>query len=123
MSRNSYIEGLNYSLPHPFRQQSDRLDKEFETNTTVDSEGVVRWKSNNSVPPKEVLEFWKHQNKEFNYKKSNEVEEKETEKFIQEYRESRKNYVPSEEEMFEMRAAFGPGEQVVDIITGQKIKL
>lgn len=30
---------------------------------------------------------------------------------------------PSEEEMFEMRAAFGTGTTVVDIFTGKKIKL
>lgn len=36
----------------------------------------------------------------------------------------RANYTgPSEEELFEMRAAYGKGTTVVDVITGKKIKL
>ena len=36
----------------------------------------------------------------------------------------RANYTgPSEEELFEMRAAYGRGTTVVDVITGRKIKL
>ena len=45
----------------------------------------------------------------------------ETAAFLEEYR---KNYEgPTEEERAEMRAAFGEGETVVDIITGQRISL
>lgn len=36
------------------------------------------------------------------------------------YREAQKNHVPSDEEKFEMLAAFGPGVEVVDVITGRK---
>ena len=43
----------------------------------------------------------------------------EVEKSISEYRERMKNHKPSAEEMFEMRAAFGPGAKVVDVFTGQ----
>jgi hypothetical protein len=33
----------------------------------------------------------------------------------------RKNYKgPSQEDMFEMRAAFGPGAQVVNVLTGHR---
>ena len=36
----------------------------------------------------------------------------------------RRNYTgPSEEELFEMRAAFGTDTTVVDVLTGKKIKL
>jgi hypothetical protein len=121
--RNTYIEGLNYELPHPFKKQSDRLDKEFDTDATVDSDGVARWKSNNNVPPNDILEFWKYLNKPFDYEKSNEVRIFESQKFIEEYRNSRANYEPSEEELFEMRAAFGPGEKVMDIFTGKITQL
>lgn len=47
------------------------------------------------------------------------LNEKDIQKVLAEYREARKNHTPSAEEMFEMRAAFGPGAEVVDIITGQ----
>ena len=40
---------------------------------------------------------------------------------LESYRASRK--APSTEELAEMRAAFGPGTKVVDVITGEKILL
>lgn len=43
----------------------------------------------------------------------------EIDRILAEYAEARKNHVPSAEEMFEMRAAFGEGAEVVDVITGQ----
>ena len=47
--------------------------------------------------------------------------EKEAMKAFEAYRA---NYTgPSEEELFEMRAAYGRGTTVVDVITGRKIKL
>ena len=49
--------------------------------------------------------------------------EKHTIETLTEYAEHMKNYVPSDEELFEMRAAFGEGETVVNVITGQRIKL
>ena len=42
---------------------------------------------------------------------------------IREYKERMKNHVYSEEELYEMRAAFGEGVEVVDVITGNKIRL
>lgn len=45
--------------------------------------------------------------------------DRETDAFLAEYRERMKNHKPSEEELFEMRAAFGPGETVVDVLSGQ----
>lgn len=42
---------------------------------------------------------------------------------IQEYIESRKNVGYTDEEKFEMRAAFGAGETVVNIFTGEVITL
>ena len=42
---------------------------------------------------------------------------------IERYREARRNYEPSPEEIYEMVAAFGPGAEVTDILTGQTITL
>lgn len=123
MKRNSYIEGLGFELPHPFRVDSDRLNNKFETDTIVDNKGVVRWKTNNSVPPRDVLEFWEFQKKPFNFDVSCVVLEKETNEFLSKYRESMKDYEPTEEEKVEMRSAFGNEKTVVNIITGKKINL
>jgi len=39
------------------------------------------------------------------------------------YCKAAKNHIPSGEELFEMRAAFGPGAKVVNVLTGRQIKL
>jgi hypothetical protein len=55
------------------------------------------------------------------YEASVAAREADDDKFFAEYR---KNQRPlSGEELFEMRAAFGPGETVVDVISGRKTKL
>ena len=46
-----------------------------------------------------------------------------TERELKAYRESMRNHQYSDEELFEMRAAFGEGATVVDVITGQQIPL
>jgi len=46
-----------------------------------------------------------------------------TSAFLAAYRKAMENHVPSEEEMFEMRGAFGPGATVVNVVTGKEIKL
>lgn len=46
-----------------------------------------------------------------------------SEKALEEYRKKMENHHPDAEQMAEMRAAFGAGETVVNIITGQTIKL
>jgi hypothetical protein len=43
--------------------------------------------------------------------------------FIADYKRRMANHVHSDEELFEMRAAFGPGETVVNIFTGKKTRL
>jgi hypothetical protein len=43
-----------------------------------------------------------------------------TDAFMKEYIEQMKDHVPSAEERYELRAAFGEGETVVNVTTGQK---
>lgn len=47
---------------------------------------------------------------------------KETDKVLADYRKRNANRKLSAEEQYEMSAAFGPGQTVVDIITGQRFK-
>ena len=49
--------------------------------------------------------------------------DEETARELAEYRERMMDYEPGAEELFEMRAAFGEGETVVNVITGKKIQL
>ncbi|MBP3802518.1 MAG: hypothetical protein J6I76_01285 [Oribacterium sp.] len=87
------------------------------------ADGVVRWTSNNRVMPKDCCEILSHTayRNLFDEDASRAAEEAETAAFLESYRKSYKG--PNEEEKAEMRAAFGEGSTVVDIITGKKIRL
>ena len=87
------------------------------------ADGVVRWTSNNRVMPKDCREILAHSAYRdlFDEEASRAAEDAETAASLEAYR---KNYQgPSEEEKAEMRAAFGTGSTVVDVITGKRIRL
>lgn len=79
-------------------------------------DGALHWHSNDAVVPTWVFDeaYCEMPAKQ---KAAREADE---EAFIAQYRKNRSNRVLSDEERFEMRAAFGPGETVVDVFTGQK---
>jgi hypothetical protein len=86
---------------------------------------VIRWVSNDSIPPQECMD-WLYENNFVGrgwYVKSNSVREIEQDKFLEEYCERMANHVPSDEDVFEMRSAFGDGNIVVNVITGKRTQL
>jgi hypothetical protein len=100
-------------------------DKEkFYIDETVDAP-VVRWKTNDNIPPEECIDaFYKVGFITLQeYSNSNEQREIEVAKSIAEYKERMKNHVPDAEELYEMRAAFGAGTVVVNAITGKRTQL
>lgn len=119
---NDYINGLKPDANPYYKEQAERLLIEFYTRATV-TDGVVRWTSNDRVPPSDILEFWHHIGKKFDYEKSLKVQEEENAAFLENYRKQMENYVPSQEERYEMEAAFGKGATVVNVLTGKKIDL
>lgn len=105
-----------------FKKDAIKVIEKFNTDAYI-KDGVVRWKSNNAVPPNEILELWAYVGKDFNLELSISVSEKETSEFLKGYRERMKNYSPSPEEIAEMRTEFGSGTVVIDVITGREIQL
>jgi hypothetical protein len=101
--------------------------KEYARNCAMfneayrDDEGVYRWKSNNRVPFDDMLQTWGLSIETIG--KCQAARDKDNSEFLADYRKRMENYVPSDEEMFEMRAAFGEETTVVNVITGQKIQL
>ena len=96
-------------------------------NAYLDEKCIVRWKSNNRVPFEDML-----------YKfviarlitqrvadDSEVVRQKEQDDFLADYKKARANRTREQiaEEAFEMRAAFGEGETIVDVFTGEKVIL
>jgi hypothetical protein len=100
------------------------MSKYYEGKYYMDG-NVVRWESNNSVPPQDILDEM-HTDGVINNAtllESAKTRISEQDAFLAEYRERMANHVHSEEELFEMRAAFGEGAEVVNAITGQVTKL
>lgn len=87
----------------------------------VEDDGAIKWKSNGAYIPDDFCEKLEYAGYQFSREATAKKREEELHKFAQEYIA---NYTdPSDEEIAEMRAAFGEGETVVDVITGRKIKL
>jgi len=97
----------------------ERLRKDFQTETYVGKNGELRWKSNDAVIG---LDTFKSACVEAPATQQAEYEQ-DVKKAVAEYRKAKENYQYSPEELFEMKAAFGEGTTVIDILTGKKTKL
>lgn len=95
-----------------------RLREQFRSEAT-ERDGVLCWNSNGRAVPPDIFRD------AFCTPSPSHLAgyAKQADEFISAYKERMKNHVPSDEELFEMRAAFGPGATVVNAITGQKIHL
>lgn len=92
----------------------------MECEHYFDESGVARWVSNNhAIDPKVAKENGIRANAKLQAKAC----AAETELAIAEYVENREKNGYSEEEIGEMRAAFGPESNVIDIFTGKRINL
>ena len=87
----------------------------------VEEHKVLRWVSSDNVIPSDIVEAakWAYQDE------MNEARDKQQRAAIERYIEAQANRTPEQiaEEEFEMRAAFGPGETVVNIFTGKRTKI
>lgn len=85
--------------------------------------GAFRWKSSKNVPPKEIVNFWAMAGyiTFAEAEASLKVGKAETDAFLKAYRKNPPKVTA--EDRAEMRAAFGAGETVVNIITGKRTKL
>ena len=89
-------------------------------NITIDEQGIAR-NCIGRVLQNDMMEKVAMVSDKVNVEATRDARAKETAKAIEEFRASCTG--PSEEDLFEMRAAFGTGTTVVDIFTGKKIKL
>lgn len=94
-------------------------------DANVDSNGVLRWNMGNIVPgditelAAEVLPSLN-----VNVEATAEARDAQQSAFLAEYAEAQQNKSVEQrrEEAFEMLAAFGPGVEVVNVITGEKTR-
>ena len=90
-------------------------------NIEVDEDGAAKWKNNGSYLPADVVEKLIFAGADFFSAEATAAKrEAQTAEFLGNYRRSHRT---TAEERTEMEAAFGKGTTVVNIITGEKIKL
>ena len=118
--RNRYIDQVNSDYGWQ-RKEALKLMDDYHRRTYLDAAGVLRWSATDRVPPNDILEFWQYVGHEFDAMKTKRAGQKEREEFIERYRERQAGQEVSEEHRAELRAAFGPGVEVVDVFTGRKI--
>lgn len=87
--------------------------------------GVIRWNSNDRVPPLDIVALAAEVFEAVDFDASREAYEADAKRSIAEYRRRRAQRTPEQvaEERAEMRAAFGPGATVVDVLTGERTTL
>lgn len=96
--------------------------KEYLNVTYTDDNAVIRWSSNDRIPPRDIVDaFYKEGMIPFCvYAASTKAREEENAAFIENYR---RHFRYCDEDFAEMRAEFGPGETVVNVFTGKTITL
>ena len=115
-----YVKAYNDKTNHNHNRAHELIAWADKDTYVVD--GVLRWSLNDRVPPLDILDlFAEFKPVEFDLDASCKALDEETSRFIAEYRERRANMTEEQlaEEAFERRAAFGEGQEVVNIITGE----
>ena len=99
-------------------KMQERVDND-EIRTNIG--GGAFWLSNGNYLPADCAEILSHTDFPFSLEETNRAREAQTAAFLENYR---KNYQgPSEEEHSEMAAGFGKGTTVVNVITGERVRV
>ena len=117
------LNGLNGEFWKRIAQEeiSSMIERVNKDMIAIDENCAAYWTSNGHYLPADCVEVLKYAGFFFDEEATNKAREAQNAEFIENYR---KNYTsPSAEELYEMRAAFGTGVTVVDVITGREIEL
>lgn len=99
---------------------TDSLTRQtFTSNAYTDDGRVWRWASNNAVVPLDAAADY---GIPVDAAAQAAARDAELTAFVASYKAARKNRRPSAEERYELRAAFGPGQTVVNILTGERTR-
>ena len=102
-------------------KELEQIREDFEAGKiTVDENGVARNRIGR-ILMSDLLEKLTYITDKVDVEATKAAREAETDAFLESYRKA--NHRRSNEELNEMRATFGTGTTVVDIITGERIRL
>lgn len=126
MMYSEYVqEYINPRFPFE-EEEAVRLKKELNDCTHFKTKnGIGYWvfPDNLRVVPMHVAHFARFLGKHIVIKRHKMAYDQQTREFIQECVESQKDRVLSDEERFEMEAAFGKGTEVVDILSRKRFRV
>lgn len=92
-----------------------------DKDAIVEDNGAIKWKCNGRYLMDDLCEKLEYAGYEFSRKETKKAREAQVNEELTEYK--KRNAQPTDEALFEMRATFGEGTEVVNIITGEKITI
>jgi len=103
--------------------EKQRLREDFNSNTYYDGD-AVRWKSSKNAVPEDIMYFWRDDGLvgDTEVAATEAARSDDLDKAITGYRWARANMTEEQkaEEAYERRAAFGEGERVINVFTGEE---
>lgn len=100
-----------------------KIRKDIEDGYITFDENGVAYNKIGRIVMSDMAEKIAHVTDKIDVVATAEARDAESAREIAEYREAQKNRSYSEEELFEMRSAFGAGTTIVDVLTGKTITL
>ena len=96
-------------------KELDKRRAEIANNEVIFENGVARWRSNNGVVPSDIALQFSMVTDLIDMKKCESARDVEIENFFRNMKPTKL----SDEEKFEMDAAFGSNKKVVNVLTGE----
>lgn len=127
MMKSRFAKELSGELGEFWQKRANeslvKIKSELESGQITIDENGVAYNCIGRVVVSDVLEMLTYVTDRVNVEATKKASDEETSRWAAEYRKAMANHVPDEEEIAEMRAAFGAGATVVDVITGKQIQL
>ena len=101
------------------------IEKDYETGHLIIEDGAAKWDTNGSYLMQDIMEVLLHSKYAdlIDLQHHEAMRDAQVTEEINAYKERMKNHVYDEEELAEMRSAFGAGTEIVNVFTGDTITL
>ena len=103
------------------KEEVKRAVEMATTEATVEEDGAIRWNRSGNYIPDDFCEKLEYAGFTFSREATRAAREAQDAESLAAYRKNHKGFTA--EEIAEARAAFGKGETIVNILTGEKITL
>ena len=111
----------NHYWERSAKAEVEKAVKEADEKAIVEEDGSIRWIASGNYLPDDFCEKLEYAGYAFSRTATREAQDRQVDESLKAYRSQKHTY--SFEEMAEMRAAFGEGQVIVNIITGEQIAI